>query len=55
MVRINRNDSIEKQMRRHETERPGAYYKNMTVKMENAINANSSAAVAHSSRSMVSE
>ena len=27
----------------------------MTVKMENAINANSSAAVAHSSRSMVSE
>ena len=27
----------------------------MTVKMENTINANSSAAVAHSSRSMVSE
>ena len=55
MVRINRNDSIEKQMQRHETERPGAYYKNMTVKMENAMNANRSAAVAQSSRSMVSE
>ena len=55
MVRINRNDSIEKQMQRHETERPGAQYKNMTMKMENALNANRSAAVAHSSRSMVSE
>ena len=55
MVRINRNDSIEKQMQRHETERPGAHYKNMNMKMENAMNANRSVAVAHSSRSMVSE